>query len=188
MITIVVEDENDNNPKFQKPFYRYSVTENSKNGVNIGTITALDADKNRTIQYSLEGPQALTQLLHLDEDSGDLVVANKIDHEQYPWLNLTIRATDSGIPPRSSLSDLFIQVLDENDNNPYFLVNTTNLTVAEDAPIGYEITVLEARDPDSGDYGKITYLLDHMASQVNNLLLESNKKKLRVVMGVYFIG
>lgn len=57
--------------------------------------------------------------------------------------------------------------MDENDNNPYFVSNTTNLSVHENAPVGYEITVLEAKDADSGDYGKITYLLDHVASQVN---------------------
>ncbi|XP_044743020.1 cadherin-23, partial [Chrysoperla carnea] len=165
LLTIVILDENDNNPKFQKPFYRCSVTENSKNGVNICSVIANDADKNRTITYSLEGSSVLRQLIHLDSNNGDLVVANKIDHEQHPWLNLSVRAIDSGIPPRSSLTELFIQVLDENDNNPYFVSNTTNLSVHEDAPVGYEITVLEAKDADSGDYGKITYLLDHVASQ-----------------------
>lgn len=55
ILTIVVEDENDNNPKFRRPFYRRSITENSKNGVTIINVVADDADKNRTITYSLEG-------------------------------------------------------------------------------------------------------------------------------------
>jgi ABC-type siderophore export system fused ATPase/permease subunit len=48
-------DENDNNPKFRRPFYRRSVTENSKSGVTIVNVVADDVDKNRTITYSLEG-------------------------------------------------------------------------------------------------------------------------------------
>ena len=47
-----------------------------------------------------------------------------------------MRATDSGIPPRSNLVDVFIQVLDENDNNPYFIGDVNNITVREDAPLG----------------------------------------------------
>ncbi|XP_066601612.1 cadherin-23 [Prorops nasuta] len=164
-LSIIIEDENDNNPKFRRPFYRRSVTENSKNGVNIASIVADDADKNRSITYSLESPKELTDLVHLDSETGEMVVANKIDREQYAWLNLTVRATDSGIPPRSSLSEVYVQVLDENDNNPYFLTDANNITVMENAKIGTEIIVIQAKDADSGDYGKITYLLDRMSSQ-----------------------
>ncbi|XP_024946017.1 cadherin-23 isoform X2 [Cephus cinctus] len=164
-LTIIIEDENDNNPKFRRPFYRRSVTENSKNGVNIASIVADDADKNRTITYSLESPKEVTDLVHLDPETGEMVVANRIDREMYAWLNLTVRATDSGIPPRSSLAEVFVQVLDENDNNPYFTTDTSNVTAMENSKIGTEIAVIEAKDPDSGDYGKITYLLDRMSSQ-----------------------
>jgi hypothetical protein len=54
-LTVIVDDENDNNPKFRKPFYRTSLPENSKNGAYIGTVIADDADKNRTMLYYLEG-------------------------------------------------------------------------------------------------------------------------------------
>lgn len=55
ILTITIEDENDNNPKFRKPFYKRSVPENSKNGVTIVNVIADDIDKNRSITYSLEG-------------------------------------------------------------------------------------------------------------------------------------
>ncbi|XP_071565121.1 cadherin-23 [Temnothorax nylanderi] len=164
-LSIIIEDENDNNPKFRRPFYRRSVTENSKNGVNIAGIVADDADKNRSITYSLQGPKEITELVHLDPETGEMVVANKIDREVYSWLNLTVKATDSGIPPRSSLSEVYVQVLDENDNNPYFISNVSSVTVMENSKIGTEITVIQAADSDSGDYGKITYLLDRISSQ-----------------------
>lgn len=164
-LNIIIEDENDNNPRFRRPFYRRSVTENSKNGVHIASIVADDADKNRTITYTMESPRDISELVNLDLETGEMVVSNKIDREMFSWLNLTVRATDSGIPPRSSLSDVYVQVLDENDNNPYFISDISNITVLENSKVGTQIAVIEARDPDSGDYGKITYLLDRMSSQ-----------------------
>lgn len=72
---------------------------------------------------------------------------------------------------RSSLSEVYVQVLDENDNNPYFVTDISNLTVMENAKIGTEVATIQARDPDSGDYGKITYLLDRMSSQASILFV-----------------
>lgn len=46
----------------------------------------------------------------MESKTGEIVVANKIDHEQYPWINLTVKAVDSGAPPRYSVVDMFIQV------------------------------------------------------------------------------
>jgi hypothetical protein len=39
-------------------------------------------------------------------------------------------------------------------------------------PAGTEIATIEAKDADSGDFGRVTYLLDHMSSQVINKLDE----------------
>lgn len=55
VLTIIVDDENDNNPKFRRPFYRRSIPENTQTGSMIVSVVADDADKNRTISYSLEG-------------------------------------------------------------------------------------------------------------------------------------
>lgn len=164
-INIEILDENDNNPRFKQPYYKRSITENSKNGVGIANIVAYDIDKNRTITYSLEGDPGMTGLVHLDPQTGEVVVANKIDHETHQWLNFTVRAIDSGYPPRSSLVDVFVSVIDENDNNPFFVTSSKNYTVSEGAPIGTRIATIQAMDADSGDYGKITFLIDRISSQ-----------------------
>ncbi|XP_026315340.1 cadherin-23 [Hyposmocoma kahamanoa] len=164
-LTVVVDDENDNNPKFRKPFYKTSIPENSKIGINIATVIADDADKNRSMTYFLEGPEDLLNLVHMESKTGEIVVANKIDHEQYPWINLTVKAVDSGVPPRYSVADMFIQVLDENDNNPVFESSTFEYRVREDVEPGTTIADIVARDADSGEYGKITYLLDRISTQ-----------------------
>ncbi|XP_061729835.1 cadherin-23 [Cydia pomonella] len=164
-LTIVVADENDNNPKFRKPYYRTSIAENSKNGANIVTVIADDADKNRTMTYYVEGPEKLLNLIHMESSTGEIVVANKIDHEQQPWINLTVKAVDNGQPPRYAVVDLFVQVLDENDNNPYFESGNFEYRVREDVEPGTTIANIVARDADSGEYGKLTYLLDRLSTQ-----------------------
>ncbi|CAD0199964.1 unnamed protein product [Chrysodeixis includens] len=164
-LTIVVDDENDNNPVFRKPLYKTSITENSKTGVNIATVIADDADKNKSVTYFLEGREELLSLVHMESKTGEVVVASKIDHELYPWINLTVKAVDSGVPPRYSVVDLFIQVLDENDNNPIFESSAFEYRVLEDVEPGTTIANILARDADSGEYGKITYLLDRMSTQ-----------------------
>ncbi|CAG4949111.1 unnamed protein product [Colias eurytheme] len=164
-LTIIVLDQNDNNPKFRKPFYKTSIPENSKNGAHIETLLADDPDKNRTMTYVLDGPSASLGLVHIDRKSGEVVVSNKIDHEMYPWLNLTVKAIDSGVPPRHAVVDLFIQVLDENDNNPVFESQPFEYHIKEDIEPGTIIANIIAKDVDSAEYGKITYLLDRMSTQ-----------------------
>lgn len=104
---------------------------------------------------------------------GELSVAKKIDYETHRWLNFTITATDNGVPARSSVTDINIRVLDENDNNPVFLNDTKDLTVRENSPIGFRIGTIAASDADSGDYGKITYLMDKTTAQ-GKFLIDAN--------------
>ncbi|XP_046962418.1 cadherin-23 isoform X2 [Vanessa cardui] len=176
MLTIVVEDENDNNPKFRKPFYKTSITENSKQGMHIETVIADDADKNRTMTYYLE---ELRSFLHMESATGEVVVANRIDHEMYSWLNVTVKAVDSGVPSRYAVVDLFIQVLDENDNNPIFEPSPFEFRVREDAEPGTTVANIVAKDADAGDYGKITYLLDRVSTQ-GKFLINADTGALKV--------
>lgn len=85
-----IEDVNDNSPKFKEPFYKFSIPENSKYGVKIGTIRADDLDKNKTITYSIANSLEQNNFIYLDSVHGDLIVANKIDREENDWLNLTV--------------------------------------------------------------------------------------------------
>lgn len=165
MLSIQILDENDNNPKFRQPFYRQTITENSINGVMIANVLAYDVDKNRTITYALEGNPVFRNLVHLDAQTGAIVVANKIDHEQHQWLNFSVRATDSGVPQRSALVDVYVTVLDENDNNPYFIGGSKNYTISENAEPGTRVATVQAADADAGDFGKITFLMDRISSQ-----------------------
>ena len=49
-------------------------------------------------------------LVDLDQETGEIVVAGRVDREEFSWLNFTVKATDSGIPPRSNQVDVLVQV------------------------------------------------------------------------------
>lgn len=163
-LTILIEDTNDNDPQFRKPYYRRSLAENSKKGTTVASVVADDIDKNRTITYSMQGPKEVLSLVELDRETGEIVVVDRVDREQFAWLNFSVEATDSGVPSRSTSVDVVVQVIDENDNNPTFINPLSNLTIREDAPPGTSVTTVTATDPDSDDYGLITYLLDRKSS------------------------
>lgn len=85
----------------------------------------------------LDSSTDATDLIRLDPESGEIVVAGRIDHEQVHWINVSVRASDNGIPVRFSFTDVILRVIDENDNNPYFTEDTpTNITIPENTQIG----------------------------------------------------
>ena len=141
-LTVLIEDENDNSPMFKKSVYRRSVAENSKNGTSVVNVIAEDPDKDKSITYHIEGSDDVKNLISLDSETGEIVVSNKIDHEQTSWLNFSVGATDSGKPPRSSFVDVHVQILDENDNNPVFINDFDNLTIMEDVKPGKDLLLI----------------------------------------------
>eukprot|EP00095_Tigriopus_kingsejongensis_P008988 snap_masked-scaffold783_size97670-processed-gene-0.6 protein:Tk08988 transcript:snap_masked-scaffold783_size97670-processed-gene-0.6-mRNA-1 annotation:"PREDICTED: uncharacterized protein LOC100879829" len=165
-LPIIIEDVNDNSPQFEEDFYFASVMENSPPGTHVLTVAATDDDQNKSVTYALEGPSSLSNFLFLDATNGEILVQQQIDRETFTWMNFTVRASDSGFPPRSSFVEVSLKVLDENDNTPSFKDEevTRNLTVKEDTPIGTVIARLQAHDQDSGEFGKVTYFLDKRSS------------------------
>lgn len=115
-------DVNDNRPRFDQAVYRGRVTENAPIGTFVLATRASDLDVNRTLRYALEGASdELLRLLQVQSNTGEVRVQGRIDREMHSWINVSIRATDSGQPPLSGVAQIRLQVLDENDNNPVFL-------------------------------------------------------------------
>lgn len=57
-----------------------------------------------------KGSPATLSLISLDHETGEIVVADRVDREVSSWLNFSVEATDSGVPPRSSFVDVLVQV------------------------------------------------------------------------------
>ena len=109
-VTVTVLDVNDNSPQFSQPEYKTMVSENSGTGTKIMRVLATDLDVNKTIRYSLKGKPRFSRMVSINDETGEIYVAGKIDRELYQWLNLTVGATDSGVPARTSFASVFIEV------------------------------------------------------------------------------
>ena len=96
--------------------------ENLPKNTEILIVSAEDADKNRTITYSLEaGSFESLKMLDINPKTGAVVILEKLDYEVQKWLNFTVRAQDNGVPVRSNYVDIVVEILDENDNSPLFV-------------------------------------------------------------------
>lgn len=100
----------------------------------------------------------------INETSGELSTTRALDREQVSHFTLVILCSDLGDPPRSSLVQLQVRVLDDNDHGPSFPMLHYQASVREDAQVGTEVLVLSAVDRDEGLNGQTEYFLVDEAS------------------------
>ena len=57
----------------------------------------------------------------INQDSGEMILQNNIDDDEYRHFIVTVEAKDLGSPePRASTVPVYVSVVDENDNQPIF--------------------------------------------------------------------
>ncbi|GFR97049.1 fat cadherin [Elysia marginata] len=156
-VKIVIKDENDNVPEFDKALYDVEVSEDAiVNSVLLKIrATDLDTGNNARVRYSIRSDD---RDFSIDPDKGTITVRRKLDRETSSNQELVIQAEDSGATTRlSSTAIVNITITDINDNDPLFLREVYTVRVREDLPIGAVITTLTAHDIDAGANGQITY-------------------------------
>ena len=84
-ITVVVLDNNDNEPLFEKAFYELSVPENTQIGTLIVNVKAIDSDEgpNGEIEYHFKDKTSETTkaLFDVNSETGDITVKGSLDYE-----------------------------------------------------------------------------------------------------------
>lgn len=172
--TIRLNDENDNAPVFSKPVYEVSLMENNAPGAYITTIVATDLDlgQNGKISYELldniVGSPAST-FVSLDPATGSLYALKSFNYEVLKHLQLRVRASDGGSPQLQGSAIINLQIVDQNDNAPYITQPALNNGSAEvllpkDAPSGYVVTQIHARDADEGVNAELSFRISEGAS------------------------
>ena len=70
--------------------------------------------------------------------NGSVYIRAEVDAEQIPEVvDITIEASDGGIPTQSSYCTLRVQIEDKNDNRPQFTqLSTAPITIPENANLG----------------------------------------------------
>lgn len=82
--------------------------------------------------------------------SGELKTASLIDRERTQTYNLISQATDGG--GLFCRSEIFLSVIDVNDNAPSFFFTEILASIFENAVPKTLLTRLQAQDPDEGEY------------------------------------
>ncbi|XP_074816894.1 protocadherin gamma-A10-like [Natator depressus] len=157
-ILIVVSDVNDNAPELTITSLVNSIPEDSPAGTVIALLNVQDLDSGENGEVMCSIPSNLPfRLKKLLDNYYSLVIDRTLDREQASNYNVTITATDQGTPPLSSVTSIFLQVSDENDNPPIFNQTSYTSYVRENNVKGASVCSVKANDYDLEDNSRITY-------------------------------
>jgi hypothetical protein len=151
-VFVYVTDVNQR-PSFAQSVYFLTIEEHSAGGTELTQIEALDPE-GQVITYSLA---PLGSAFSVDSTNGRITVAGILDRETTEGYNLTLTATDSGVPVLSSSVQLVVTVLDINDNSPSFSEPIYTMDVSEGAAVGETVLVVSASDRDAGNNAVVLY-------------------------------
>ncbi|XP_074695047.1 protocadherin gamma-B5-like isoform X1 [Strix aluco] len=156
-VRVNVTDANDNAPVFGQSVYEARVRENVPAGSLVLRVRATDADagSNGRVAYSFGNvPDGVRALFSVDGDSGEVRTAGPLDFEEKSKYSFDLEARDGG--GLSAHCDVQIDITDENDNAPEITVLSVSSPVAEDAPVGTVVALLNVIDRDAGENGQVS--------------------------------
>ncbi|XP_014768892.1 protocadherin beta-4 [Octopus bimaculoides] len=171
---IQVKDINDVRPQFSKKAYKFLVYENEKANYPVGFVTATDLDvgPGGQLEFSILSKNKQDPVFQIN-NAGFITTTKLLDYEKQKHYQFHVLAKDNGTPPLNDTVDVIVEVMDKNDNAPYFnfpTVNPFSFDVHYHPQSDNEITVLKASDKDSGSNAFLHYQI-----------LEGNEQQLFMV-------
>ncbi|KAI1899055.1 hypothetical protein AGOR_G00078740 [Albula goreensis] len=149
-IVLMVQDMNDNPPRFSTSHYDVTVFDNTTVRTPIAVIYAKDPDTgiNSEVVYSLLGSDG--RYFSLDEFSGILRLERSLTDEPQSTFELKVQATDRGLPRRLySIATVTVSVVDLDDYQPVFLTTEYSSQIPESTAVGTEILSVSALTKDT---------------------------------------
>ncbi|PVD37769.1 hypothetical protein C0Q70_00370 [Pomacea canaliculata] len=152
-VTIIINDTNDNSPKFNESEKQFEVYENLSN-VTVGNVLAFDPDIDARTLYRLEVGE-FWDYFNVNANSrqeGVLTLLKPLDREKQSEVTVTITATDDtpfsqecGNPPQAQNTSIKVRVLvkDINDNPPIFTSSVVSAGFLATSEYGTEILNLQ---------------------------------------------
>uniref|UniRef100_A0A8C5H875 Cadherin domain-containing protein n=1 Tax=Gouania willdenowi TaxID=441366 RepID=A0A8C5H875_GOUWI len=160
-VIIEVTDVNDNAPTISVMSFTSPVSEDSPPGTTIGIINVKDLDSgdNGQVNCKIEENSPFKIKSNL-RNYYTLVTDTVLDREGVSDYNITVVATDSGLPPLSVRRTFHLKVSDVNDNAPVFLQSVYNTFITENNSPGLSVLTLRAKDPDENQNARVSYILE----------------------------
>ncbi|XP_073501312.1 protocadherin-23 [Phyllobates terribilis] len=152
-VTVLVIDINDNAPTIP-PLETAFIPEDTAPGFTVVCISANDVDLQPNVTYSFTEDGNPGMKFAIDKYSGVVTLIGVLDYEETSQYYLRIQASDS---LHLADAELFIVILDINDNPPLFTKDSYKASIPElSAPDAFILTV-SATDRDSEMYGPVSY-------------------------------
>ncbi|KAL3876788.1 hypothetical protein ACJMK2_034582, partial [Sinanodonta woodiana] len=151
-VNVTVLDMNDNMPIITAST-NLSMPEDTKPNSPVTVVKATDADVTNTgFTYVL-----LHSFGHFDIDpkNGTIMLISDLNFKESSSYSLTVRVYDSGTPPKSSETQIIINVNETNKHCPKFS-NASYIFMANENDTNTNFTV-EAKDVDEGPAGNVSY-------------------------------
>lgn len=165
-VEVVVDDVNDNAPKFDVESVTVRVLESAVPKVSVYALpAAADADSAAfgVARYGLTPNDTFALQLSSRDSVGSLVptmtLLKRLDREVHTQYHLLLKAVDGGRPSLSGTLSITVVVVDTNDNSPLFDRPVYNVSVQETVSPARSLVRVHAVDPDEGVNGAVSYRL-----------------------------
>ncbi|XP_062333229.1 protocadherin gamma-A11-like isoform X43 [Osmerus eperlanus] len=176
-VTVEITDINDNDPSFINSEKRFEISESAVIGAKFVLEEAGDPDIgiNGLQSYSLNPTTHFVLKFENQADGSkkvEMVLQKSLDREKQVQISLLLTAVDGGEPQRSGTMQIYVTVLDVNDNAPVFTMPVYKTTVTENSPKGTSLVTVSASDMDRGSNGDVSYVIS------------SNKRRLKEIFQI----
>ncbi|XP_069619838.1 protocadherin alpha-C2-like isoform X1 [Ranitomeya imitator] len=158
-VLVEVIDANDNVPEIVVTSNYSPIAENSQVDTVVALMSVTDKDSGVNKMVTLTILPNLPFKLNSFKNTFKLLTDGKLDREKCSSYNVTITATDSGVPPLSSQKTLYVQISDVNDNPPVFEESSYSVYVLENNAPGVSLFSVKAMDPDANENAFVSYLI-----------------------------
>ncbi|XP_030000829.1 protocadherin gamma-A10-like isoform X2 [Sphaeramia orbicularis] len=159
-LIIEITDVNDNTPFITMASYSGKISEDSTPGTVVALISVQDKDSGKNGQVHLNIIENIPFKIKSSlRNYYALVTEENLDREKRSQYNITLTATDEGLPSLSSSKTVVLDVTDVNDNAPAFSQSVYSTRVMENNSPGVALLQIKASDSDQGQNARISYLL-----------------------------
>ena len=152
VVSITVEDVNDNPPYLEPVARSASLRENSPANTLVARLLPTDRDlapNTGPFRFYISAESEDGDKFSVDERTGELRSRVSVDREETPTLNIVLEIHDSGSPSLSANYDFTINVEDENDNPSQPRVLTVVVQTLNGDFTGGKIAPVKPKDPDT---------------------------------------
>ncbi|XP_056312425.1 protocadherin Fat 4 [Danio aesculapii] len=159
VVSVIIEDVDDNSPKFDQDEYIISIPENSPKDQFVLQTIVTDLDLGGFVGTLRIIPDSVP--FSINPDGRILVKSSEdLDRETTASFSFQVEAQENPPSTNKETADVTIFLLDENDNSPQFTDSEYEGKVYADQTVGMEVVKVEATDLDEGPNAEISYFIE----------------------------